>query len=776
MQNPNAPVRLAVSRRTAWLRFSAICTSLIPSWLLRLCGLKSREMRNAWREKVALCWVIAVACGVLAFLTYGMSTIVCKSSSVLTPDNAKRLVEAPYVFAQGKVLRISDGHTLANYDGEDVTDMFGVESEACKSAFGSKSLSSSGKYSKTSFDDVGAIHHSWFSIVRKKYVVIGSGVYSPGDLALPGSLDSLTGITDATKASEGIPKEELQCFKDSFYVGEILTKSAGCQVADAFLYISSVAILGLVLARFFLAIAYSMVAKSRNWRLMINSNDSMPVILLTTCYSEGRDGLKVTLDSLCSQEYENKVMIVVADGEITGDGNDASTPEILKSLMIPLTGDSKNKKQGNETQRAMMSWSNSPQQYASIGAGSSKINFAEVHAGTYTVVTKSGPKSANILLVLKKENRGKRDSQMVIMNFFHRVLYKERMTPLDYDLYRKLKALSGKNPEEFGAILMVDADTSVRPGAVRTMARTMLNDENIMGLCGETLISNKFSSWVTAIQVFEYYVSHHLTKGFESIFGNVTCLPGCFCMYRIRAEKNEGYIPILTAPSVLNSYGSDETKTLHEKNLLLLGEDRFLTTLLLKNFPKRKLLFLPNALCDTVVPDKFFVLLSQRRRWINSTIHNLFELLKVDLCGTFCCSMQFVVALELFGTLVLPAAIVFTGVLIVSAIVRTPEWIPLILLLAILGLPAMLIFFTTLNILYFFWLVIYLVSLPIWNFVLPMYAFWHFDDFSWGETRKVNKDDKVKTHGEAEGECDHSQIIFKELEDYERGGTGEEVA
>jgi chitin synthase len=31
-----------------------------------------------------------------------------------------------------------------------------------------------------------------------------------------------------------------------------------------------------------------------------------------------------------------------------------------------------------------------------------------------------------------------------------------------------------------------------------------------------------------------------------------------------------------------------------------------------------------------------------------------------DLCGTFCFSMQFVVFIELIGTLVLPAAIAFT--------------------------------------------------------------------------------------------------------------------
>lgn len=74
-----------------------------------------------------------------------------------------------------------------------------------------------------------------------------------------------------------------------------------------------------------------------------------------------------------------------------------------------------------------------------------------------------------------------------------------------------------------------------------------------------------------------------------------------------------------------------------------LGEDRYLTTLMLRTFPRRKMMFCPQAVCKTIVPDTFGVLLSQRRRWINSTVHNLFELIVVpDLCGVFCFSMRFV--------------------------------------------------------------------------------------------------------------------------------------
>ena len=64
-------------------------------------------------------------------------------------------------------------------------------------------------------------------------------------------------------------------------------------------------------------------------------------------------------------------------------------------------------------------------------------------------------------------------------------------------------------------------------------------------------------------------------------------------------------------------------------------------------------------------------------------------------------------------------------------------------------------------------MLIYLVSLPLWNFVLPTYAFWKFDDFSWGDTRKTA--DKVKKAGiEYKGEFDSSKITMKRWAEFER--------
>ena len=361
----------------------------------------------------------------------------------------------------------------------------------------------------------------------------------------------------------------------------------------------------------------------------------------------------------------------------------------------------------------------------------------------------------------KPGNRGKRDSQLILMNFFSRVTYNDRMAPLDFDLFRKIHTLMGITPDFFEVCLMVcyldlnvclklrlirvsqvDADTKVFPESLRHLVNCMHHDQMIMGVCGETRIANKRQSWVTAIQVFEYFISHHLAKAFESVFGGVSCLPGCFSMFRLKARKLTGddWVPLIIKPEIVKEYSQSIVTTLHQKNLLLLGEDCFLTTILLRTFPNRKMMFLPQARCRTIVPDTFKVLLSQRRRWINSTIHNLMELVLVrNLCGTFCFSMQFVVFMDLLGTVVLPIAIILTYSLIIGIALNPPksfeEAIPLVLLIAVLGLPAILILITTRKVVYVFWMMIYLVALPVWNFVLPVYAFWHFDDFSWGETR-----------------------------------------
>jgi len=501
-------------------------------------------------------------------------------------------------------------------------------------------------------------------------------------------------------------------------------------------------------------------------------------ICLVTAYSEGPEGLRTTLDSIATTDYPNshKLILVICDGMIKGQGEDLTTPEICLGMM---------------KDHAVLPHEVQAYSYVAVASGSKRHNMAKIYSGFYDYgedsrIASDKQQRVPMMCVVKcgtpdeatkskAGNRGKRDSQIILMSFLQKVMFDERMTELEFEMFNGIWKITGISPDFYEIVLMVDADTKVFPDSLTHMISAMVKDPDIMGLCGETKIANKRDSWVSMIQVFEYFISHHLAKSFESVFGGVTCLPGCFCMYRIKAPKGgqNYWVPILANPDVVEHYSENVVDTLHKKNLLLLGEDRYLSTLMLKTFPKRKQVFVPQAVCKTTVPDEFKVLLSQRRRWINSTVHNLMELVLVrDLCGTFCFSMQFVVFIELIGTLVLPAAIAFTFYLIAiaikAAVLHTAApVIPLILLALILGLPAILIVVTAHRWSYIAWMFVYLLSLPVWNFVLPTYAFWKFDDFSWGDTRKTSGETTKKAGLEYEGEFDSSKITMRRWHDFE---------
>ena len=316
--------------------------------------------------------------------------------------------------------------------------------------------------------------------------------------------------------------------------------------------------------------------------------------------------------------------------------------------------------------------------------------------------------------------------------------------------------------DEVRYLMAIDADTRIDRESLSHMTYSMNKNDRVLALCGETKVDNKAQSWVTMIQVFEYCkcyfhfmtwdsaeilntiymlsedTNHHMKKAFESFFGCVTCLPGCFTMYRLYSDDGR---PLLSCDDVYQRYATNNVKTLHDKNLYHLGEDRMLTTLLLRYFPDMKLSFVPEATCYTIVPHTFSVLLSQRRRWINSTFHNMLELVRVQsMCGVCCLSMKAVVVLDLIATLILPASLVYVGY-----IVFITFWMgePLsLLMLVIWGIVVgvqVVVFLLRSRWDYCWWFLVFCIfGVPVFYFILPLYSFWHMDDFSWGSTRQVS--------------------------------------
>jgi len=399
-------------------------------------------------------------------------------------------------------------------------------------------------------------------------------------------------------------------------------------------------------------------------------------------------------------------------------------------------------------------------------------NMGKVYSGLYEVqghivpfmvIVKVGKPSE----VSRPGNRGKRDSQMVMMRFLNRVHYNAPMSPLELEMYHQIRNIIGVNPTFYEFMLQIDADTVVAPDSASRMISAFLDDTRLIGVCGETALSNSKSSFVTMIQVYEYYISHNLSKAFESLFGGVTCLPGCFTMYRIRAAESGK--PLFVSREVVDNYAITRVDTLHMKNLLHLGEDRYLTTLLIKHHAKYKTKYIFNAHAWTIAPDTWQIFLSQRRRWINSTVHNLMELMPLaELCGFCCFSMRFVVFIDLLSTLVQPFIVVYIIYLIVE-VVTASTVIPItafILLGAIYGLQAI-IFILRRKWEMIGWMILYIIAIPVFSFALPLYSFWHMDDFSWGNTRVVTGEKGKKIVITDEGKFDPASIPHKKWEEYQ---------
>ncbi|GAP93255.2 putative chitin synthase [Rosellinia necatrix] len=545
----------------------------------------------------------------------------------------------------------------------------------------------------------------------------------------------------------------INCIKNTFYVGKPdFRYSAKCQTINYFLLAFTILIAAVIIVKFVSALQFG--SKRRP------SPQDKFVICQVPAYTEGEDSLRKALDSLTALQYDNKrkLICVICDGVIIGAGNDRPTPKIVLDIL------------GVDPKVDPPALP-----FKSVGMGSDQLNYGKVYSGLYEfegnvvpyiVVVKMGKESEQDKA--KPGNRGKRDSQIMLMSFLNRVHHRAPMNPLELEMFHQINNIIGVDPELYEYLLMVDADTCVREDSLNRLVAACANNSKIAGICGETALQNEERTWWSMIQVYEYYISHHLSKAFESLFGSVTCLPGCFTMYRLRtADRGK---PLIISDAVIRDYSIRNVDTLHKKNLLALGEDRFLTTIMTKHFPHMSYKFIPDAYCQTAAPETWSVLLSQRRRWINSTIHNLFELMLLkDMCGFCCFSMRFVVFIDLFGTLILPATTVYLGYLIYILASHTGP-IPIIslaILAGVYGLQAV-IFILKRQWQHVGWIIIYLLAFPIFSFVLPIYSFWNQDNFTWGNTRIVigEKGNKQVVAVDDKDSFDPRSIPLQRWDDY----------
>ncbi|RPD61627.1 glycosyltransferase family 2 protein [Lentinus tigrinus ALCF2SS1-7] len=555
---------------------------------------------------------------------------------------------------------------------------------------------------------------------------------------------------DALNIDSAILNRQRVCMRNLFLIGKLDTRnSPQCLFATYILLALSIMMVSVIGFKFIASINFSAPRAPED-------HDKF-VICQVPCYTEGYASLKKTIDSLAQMKYDDKrkLLFIICDGMVVGSGNDMPTPRIVLEVL-----------------GANPNVDAEPLSFLSLGEGAKQHNMGKVFSGLYEtaghvvpylVVVKCGKPGEKS----RPGNRGKRDSQMVIMHFLNKVHFNAPMNPLELEIYHQIKNVIGVNPTFYEYVFMVDADTTVAPLSLNRLVSAMIHDKKLLGVCGETELANAKQSIITMMQVYEYFISHHMAKAFESLFGSVTCLPGCFTLYRLRTPDT--HKPLFISNQIIQDYSENRVDTLHMKNLLHLGEDRYLTTLLLKHFPHYKTQFVRDAHAYTVAPDDWQVLLSQRRRWINSTVHNLGELVFLDqLCGFCCFSMRFVVMIDLLSTIIQPVTVAYIVYLIYLGVgphAKIPI-LSIILIAAVYGLQA-LVFILRRKWDMVGWMLFYILAIPAFSFFLPLYSFWKMDDFSWGQTRVVLGESGKKMIVHDEGKFDPRSIPLKSWNDYE---------
>ncbi|KAK9248318.1 chitin synthase-domain-containing protein [Lipomyces tetrasporus] len=823
--------------RRRWMLLVWLLTFWCPdSFIKKLGRMPRKDVRIAWREKLAINLLIWLSCGLTVFFIVGFPILICPTQHVysaaeLSAYNYQDDPEHTYVAIRGEVFdltKFAPGHypsivaksEVMNYGGSDASAMFPVQVSAlCQGVDGSIDPSVTLDYNGENTTETNSIYHDfryfrndsrpdWYfeqmimlranfkkgdvgissqymqTLVNEKgktmasingdvfdltsYVVGGRQTLSPPGQALNPNINTnfmsdtvvslfqgqagndISKYWDNLDLDSDVKSRMWVCLRNLFYAGRVDTRnSPRCQFARYFLLAVSLFLVCVIGFKFLAALQFGVKRAPENLDKF--------VICQIPAYTEDEESLRRAIDSLARMKYDDKrkLLFLICDGMIVGAGNDRPTPRIVLDI-LGVSPDIDPE----------------PLSFESLGEGLKQHNMGKIYSGLYevaghivpfVVVVKIGKPSE----ISRPGNRGKRDSQMLLMRFLNRVHFNTPMNPLELELYHQIRNVIGVSPTFYEFILQVDADTEVAPDSATRMISAFLHDTKIIALCGETALSNARRSIVTMMQVYEYYISHNLAKAFESLFGSVTCLPGCFSMYRVRTA-NSGK-PLFVSNSVVQGYSEIRVDTLHVKNLLHLGEDRYLTTLLLRHHPTFKTKFIRDAHCLTVAPDSWKVFLSQRRRWINSTVHNLIELVPMSqLCGFCCFSMRFVVFLDLLSTIVQPVTVgylvyLFYRIAVDSSSIPTTS---ILILAATYGLQAI-IFVLRRKWEMIGWMIIYILAIPIFSFGIPIYAFWHMDDFSWGNTRVVYGEKGRKVLVSDEGKFDPASIPRKKWEDFQ---------
>ena len=212
-------------------------------------------------------------------------------------------------------------------------------------------------------------------------------------------------------------------------------------------------------------------------------------------------------------------------------------------------------------------------------------------------------------------------------------------------------------------LLYVDSDSFMRRDAIRKIVQGFA-DPAVAAVAGHTEVANRFESALTLMQEVRYYVAFRIMKAAESVFGAVTCCPGCFSAYR-----KSCVMPVLDRWLNQRFLGVPAT----------FGDDRSLTNFLLREY---KVIYSSDAVATTIVPEHHRQFLKQQLRWKKSWLRECL------IASTFIWKKHPIAALSFYAQLVFP---IIAPLIVLRAFVWLPFFQDDLLSMAVYGFGVLLI-------------------------------------------------------------------------------------
>lgn len=216
---------------------------------------------------------------------------------------------------------------------------------------------------------------------------------------------SLNALVPDTISADVLERQKV-CLRNLFLIGKVDNRSSPqCLFAKYILLALSIVMVSVIGFKFLASINFNAARAPED-------HDKF-VICQVPCYTEGEASLRRTIDSLAQMRYDDKrkLLVVICDGMIVGSGNDRPTPRIVLDIL-----------------GADPNLDPEPLSFLSIGEGAKQHNMGKIYSGLYEqrghvvpylVIVKVGKPNERS----RPGNRGKRDSQLILMHFLNKARF-----------------------------------------------------------------------------------------------------------------------------------------------------------------------------------------------------------------------------------------------------------------------------------------------------------------------------------------------------------------